>query len=346
MFALAACAADPADDIHYTGETQRYVIDQIAVPLNNTEARMFGADLNGDKSVDNQLGMIIGTLNSIGDITQHGQDMVASGMIASSVEIVADDFHTDQTVALRYIGADGDEAELVGGTLIDGTFETTRERGAGAVHLPVFVDADPTILPLVHMRARLVADGFGGFDAMIQGAVPEDVAKRAAYDSLMQMFASYPSDHVAFFRMLDIQPYDFNITLEEFTKNTLIASLMAPDLTIEDAKLLSIGFRVHLSPCADGRCAIAPPATTCFDRVQDGAETEVDCGGSCRACESNATCFDGVRNGLETDVDCGTQCGPCATGKDCWSSSDCVSGKCGEPCTGTFCGTYTLDVCR
>jgi hypothetical protein len=347
LFALAACAAEPADDTHYTGETRRFVIDQIAVPKTNADARAFGADLNGDKTVDNQLGMVIGTLNSLaGDITTHGPDMIAAGTLASSVELVTDDFDTDDTVALRYFGADGDDAQLVGGSLVDGTFETTRERGGAAVHLPVFVDADPIILPLVHMRAHLVADGHGGFDATIQGAVPSDVAHSAAYANLMQMFASYPSDHVAFFRMLDVQPYDFQLTQQEFEANSLIASLMAPDVTIEGEKLLSIGFRVHLSPCADGNCAIAQPMNACFDRVLDGNETEVDCGGSCRACETNATCFDGVRNGLETDVDCGSECGPCATGKDCWSSSDCVSGTCGAPCSGIFCGTYTLDRCQ
>jgi len=347
LFALAACATEPADDIHYTGETRRFVIDQIAVPTVNNDARAFGADLDGDKSVDNQLGMVTATLNNLaGDITKHGPDMIASGMIASSVELVADDFDNDDTVALRYFGADGDEAQLVGGTLTNGTFENTRERGAGAVHLPVFVDADPVILPLVQMRAHLTSDGHGGFDATIQGAVPDDVGKRAAYDSLMQMFASYPSDHVAFFRMLDTQPNDFNVTFDEFKSNNLIESLLAPDITIDGTKMLSIGFKVHLSACANGNCALASPVNACFDRVQDGSETEVDCGGSCRACETNATCFDGVRNGLETDVDCGSECGPCATGEACWSGSDCSSGTCGQPCSGIFCGTYTLDVCR
>ncbi|HEX5058481.1 MAG TPA: hypothetical protein VFV99_03930 [Kofleriaceae bacterium] len=347
LFALAACTAEPAE-INYTGETRRFVVDQIAVPLTTNEARATGADLDGDRTIDNQLGMVTATLASVADdVTKHGNDMIASGVIASSVELVADDFTTDETVALRYFGADGDDAELIAGSLFDGTFEvSTKERGAGAVHLPVFVDADPVILPLVQMRARLVADGHGGFDATIQGAVPPEVARGAAYTSLVQMFDSYPSAHVAFFRMLDTQPYDFQISRAEFEANSLIKSLMAPDIEISDERLLSIGFRVHLAPCADGTCVTAPPADACFDRVQDAGETGVDCGGPCHACEANATCFDGVRNGLETDVDCGSECGPCATGKDCWSGSDCVSGTCGQPCSGTFCGTYTLDVCR
>lgn len=44
---------------------------------------------------------------------------------------------------------------------------------------------------------------------------------------------------------------------------------------------------------------------SCFDGVQNGDETGVDCGGSCVACP---TCTDGVQNGDETGVDCGGSC--------------------------------------
>ena len=41
---------------------------------------------------------------------------------------------------------------------------------------------------------------------------------------------------------------------------------------------------------------------SCFNGIQDGNETGVDCGGSCQPC---ATCDDGIQNGNETGVDCG-----------------------------------------
>lgn len=47
----------------------------------------------------------------------------------------------------------------------------------------------------------------------------------------------------------------------------------------------------------------------CFNGVQDGDETGVDCGGSCLPCP---TCDDGVKNGDEDGIDCGgTACAPC-----------------------------------
>ena len=47
---------------------------------------------------------------------------------------------------------------------------------------------------------------------------------------------------------------------------------------------------------------------SCFNGIQDGDETGVDCGGSCNPC---ATCDDGIQNGDETGVDCGGSCDPC-----------------------------------
>lgn len=364
VLALGACAADQPQQPDYTGETRRFVVDSIAVPTTSNEAREYGADLDGDRNVENQLGSVCGLLETIGDLATHPDDMVASGVIASTVEITADDFTTDDTVGLRFIGADGDTAEIIGGALADGRF-TTEWSGAGAVHVPVFIDADPTVLPLVHMQAKLVADGSGGFDATIQGAVSAEAALDATFLGLQQMFDARPADHTGFFRMIDTAPNDFEITKQEVKSSSLIASFLAPDIELDGTRMLSFGFRVHLTPCADGRCAEAAEPS-CFDRVRDGDETDVDCGGSCGACaagracegasdcQSNAcdgtcaapSCDNGVRDGYETDVDCGGPCGGCALGQACWSGNDCLSGQCGEPCTDVLCPMYTLDSCR
>src|SRR5258708_5970768 len=43
-----------------------YIIDKVTVPASNTQARMLGLDLNGDGTVDNQLGMVFATLAGMG----------------------------------------------------------------------------------------------------------------------------------------------------------------------------------------------------------------------------------------------------------------------------------------
>ena len=93
--------------------------------------------------------------------------------------------------------------------------------------------------------------------------------------------------------------------------------------------------------CRDGACHAISPA----DGVQDGSETDVDCGGSSSpACDDGKKCLvgqdcadgvcattcqpalptDGVKNGDETGVDCGgTKAPKCKTGDGCKANGDC-----------------------
>lgn len=90
---------------------------------------------------------------------------------------------------------------------------------------------------------------------------------------------------------------------------------------------------------------------SCSDGIEDGSETDIDCGGvSCASCADGKkcivgtdcqsrvcatgtcqapTCSDGVENGAETDIDCGGgTCSQCSNGKHCLVSADCVSNNC------------------
>jgi hypothetical protein len=58
------------------------------------------------------------------------------------------------------------------------------------------------------------------------------------------------------------------------------------------------------------------------------------------------TCGDGRQNGAETDVDCGGTCPRCGLGKTCASRNDCttalcVDGACAEPASPAECGQDT-----
>ena len=101
------------------------------------------------------------------------------------------------------------------------------------------------------------------------------------------------------------------------------------------------------------------PGPTCTDRVLNGTETGVDCGGSCPGCPVGTNC--GVaadcqtadvlgrqvhraqlhrtasRTATETDVDCGGGCPPCYQGKTCLAYTDCVS----YVCSAGVCSTPT-----
>jgi hypothetical protein len=113
--------------------------------------------------------------------------------------------------------------------------------------------------------------------------------------------------------------------------------------------------------CQANECVPA----SCADKVKNGDETDLDCGGSCGpcgngkacsmavdcssgVCSSNVcqapTCSDGVKNGAEGDVDCGAACPTkCGPNLGCKTNSDCVGGQCsGSTCLAT-CTDGTLN---
>ncbi|MBI2375634.1 MAG: thrombospondin type 3 repeat-containing protein [Deltaproteobacteria bacterium] len=95
---------------------------------------------------------------------------------------------------------------------------------------------------------------------------------------------------------------------------------------------------------------------TCTDRIKNGTETDVDCGGgACQPCADGKrcnigrwdcwsrscsggscrapTCTDGILNGAERNADCGGTCPKCGIGAICASNGDCSSGLCyGQRC--------------
>jgi formylglycine-generating enzyme required for sulfatase activity len=104
--------------------------------------------------------------------------------------------------------------------------------------------------------------------------------------------------------------------------------------------------------CGAGQCV----AAMCVDGVQNGAESDLDCGGSCPPCAAGAgcqsasdcqsgvclggacqapSCADGVKNGAELGVDCAGGCPPCSDGQPCAGWADCQSGV----CEGGLCAT-------
>jgi len=110
------------------------------------------------------------------------------------------------------------------------------------------------------------------------------------------------------------------------------------------------------SEAADGPTDAPPDAApTCSDHIQNGNETDVDCGGgTCPPCADHAkckvpgdcqssscsgpsmmltcqppSCFDHIKNGTETDVDCGGGgCPKCLVGKSCHGTGDCTTNIC------------------
>jgi hypothetical protein len=351
---LAACSGGVGDDVvgPFTGATHRFVIDRYTLPTTNAQAGQLGDDLDGNGTTDNEIGIIFDTLSGQGDLTKSASSMAAVGLLPSAVMIQADTLVDDDSVGVSYIGRPGDTSVPVGGQFVGGVFSSNRTASSthgaeGTLVLPVFVDADPTGFVLDRGEIDLTPDSTG-YTGLIRGEIASDVALKAAATSMQQMVMSNPQDHAPFGSLLDGNK-DGRVTVDEVAQSSLIAALLAPDLKRDGATFLSIGFGVHLIPCDTGTCLPTTIADGCHDRVLDGDETDVDCGGSCRACGFDATCVvasdcqtgacdagtcaaptcsDGIQDGFEQGVDCGdNQCGFCA-GQDCGMDAACHSNKC------------------
>ena len=172
---------------------------------------------------------------------------------------------------------------------------------------------------------------------------------------------------------LDLDPPDM-VVPDMLVPDQLIPDMLIPDLpppTCTDSKLNGDETDVDCGgstcpACADAKkckkdtdCLnkVCDPTTQtcakpiCSDKVQNGDETDVDCGGStCTACADTkgckkhsdclslvclnsvcqkATCTDQTQNSDETDVDCGGgTCPACVDAKKCLKDTDCVSKVC------------------
>ena len=359
----AACggATGPGEDADvvgpFSGPVHRFVVDEVVLPATSVVRDEVSADLDGEGGRDNQMWGAFNLLELGGNLNAHGADMIRAGAIASVVEIQADDLDADDAVGVTYIGAGGDAAEVLGGRIVDGRFvsnrtATARTLGMATLRLPAIADVDPSVIVLDAMEAELTPDGQGGYTALLRGGVGDDALAETAR-GLRAMILADPQGHPNAIRLFDVDR-DGDVSLAEITTNELIKAVFVPDVMLwvdgAYAPRMSFALRVHLAPCAAGTCAAGAPAEPCFDRIQDGDETGVDCGGGCRACAGGEpcggpadcqsgmctaglcappSCSDGVVSGFETDVDCGWSCADCPQSETCDSGLDCASGRCG-----------------
>lgn len=337
LVALAACSSESSDITGpFSGQPKRFYVDSMSVPADSTQASIVSADLDGDGSPENKFGNATAVLSATNDLSKDSADMIASGAIADTVEIQADDLTNDPTVGVTFDGGGVFGGQIKVGTFTSNRLRDTQHPGTATLHLPVFTNTSPVALDVTG-ELDLEPDG-DGYRAIMRGTVDGSVAREAAFRGLDEMFQTEPQRHIVFMRTIDAD-HDGRVTDEELD-SSVIGLLLAPDL---DANI-SLAVAFHLSPTP----VMRTPVDHCRDRVRDVDETDVDCGGSCQRCwdgkacaapadcQSNAcnatcaaaTCSDGVLDGFESDVDCGATCAKCAAGRVCAGDADCASNGC------------------
>jgi hypothetical protein len=310
----------------FTGATHRFVVERILLPQCPGD---YAADLNGDGHVHNQFGNIVELEGE--DMQSIVDAMLAAGTISPTIEITSDDdqLQNDPTVGIAWLDSPKAVPATVGGALVSGQFRSNRaaythDPVSVSVRLPVAPEADPSALPIVGLEISLDPDGKGGFDGEVHGAVHGDIATIVNH-AMLQMISNDPVDHPLLLCWLDANGNGQLDPGETFSSIPIIENVTAPDIQLFDENghwkpcptnqnrdSLSLGFGIHLIPCARTRCLPhAPPS--CLDRIQNGDETGVDCGGSCRVCNDLPSDFCYLEqcaippfvNTCRQDADCG-----------------------------------------
>lgn len=269
-----------------------YVLDRQTIPQNNNEARQLGLDLNGDATVDNQLGMIMSTFASFGIATQTLADVtVDKGQAITLINIGADSLaSSDPATFQSFIGDNPLPAAC-----LDAGDMTCRRHLAGTASFGISPSAPLTTpllgkiaggkmtagpgeqsllialvsvvrLDLIGSRISVSSISENALTGIIAGGVTQDDMMTKVVPAWQSAFAAQmaadcptsipPSCGCAngsqgeTIQSLFDTNTDCVITVSEVQDNSLIQSLMAPDVTIGGQPALSFGIGFTAVPGA------------------------------------------------------------------------------------------------
>jgi hypothetical protein len=242
---LVGCVADDGFDTRTCSPPTEYRIDSVRVPRNNAEAHSLGLDLNGDKVVDNTLGLVAGTIVTL--FPEGSLDLAAR----AEAHLATD---TDWRLAISECPDDHRLVALTDGpATIDGQLLGTSASGqirasgrAAAVPLTSLWDGDGSAGPQWLSSTAGVIElpdprGAETFTARLAVAI-EGVAGAHAVVHAMTPFVDanledYRDD-------IDTN-HDGTISEAELEASSLVQSLLAPDLTFDGVDSVSYGFEIH-----------------------------------------------------------------------------------------------------
>lgn len=288
---LMACAEDgvaPPSGPHYT-----YVVSGAQVPVSNNSARELGLDLDGNKTVDNALGMVLGTLVQQGfDLQTSITEAIDQGDIILLLDLQTNSFSktsgaglsvklgdkdtttpapctsdTDMTCrkhldgnGMFAVASGSPEGVAVNGKIVGGTFNG----GPGNFSLKIALGGPEGIqLDLIGARAKATGMSEAGISSVIlAGALPaEDLETKvlpAIHGQIVPIImedcpnAGQPdcgceagSTGRTILTLFDTTPKNCMVTIEEIKGNSLIQSLLSPDVTINGRQALSLGLKVE-----------------------------------------------------------------------------------------------------
>ncbi|HEY5926935.1 MAG TPA: hypothetical protein VIV11_34850 [Kofleriaceae bacterium] len=168
-----------------------YVLDRVLLPNTNTQARAYGLDLNGDMTVDNQLGMVFSTLAGMGFDNQTPMTQaIDKGTAIMLADINADALSTAPFAAFTiYQGANPMPPACSSPSDIVCRKHLT---GSGSFSLKANAPVDPALQGSISGTGTLVAGpGHLTIQVSMLGSVPATVTLIGARVELMPTATSF-----------------------------------------------------------------------------------------------------------------------------------------------------------
>ncbi|MEO8840585.1 MAG: hypothetical protein ABI591_21745 [Kofleriaceae bacterium] len=181
---------------------RRYVIDHEMLPTNNSQALMYGLDLDNDATVDNELGMVDAAFAGMGLTTQPALDhVIDTGAVIMLADLEAADLTTAATATFTmYDGANPMPAacsgtadttcrhHLTGTATFDVASTSAHDTalpgaiaanvftgGPGQLHFPVSLLGATVSLPLIGARVKLTGITATGLTGVVAGGISQTV---------------------------------------------------------------------------------------------------------------------------------------------------------------------------
>lgn len=291
---LVACGGSDGQPVP-TGMHYHYVANKVFVPTSSTESREFGLDLNGDGTVDNQLGATLAALKSQAnfDIQATIDDAVNKGSIILLVDFQSKSFTSSSAAGIQvFLGQNpmpapcngsadttcghhltgtgsfdldpnGPTNAALAGKIVGGTFTG----GPGDLSLQIALGGTmPIQLNLIGARAKASSISETGIGSGTSGGVifagaitKDDIDTKILPAIAPQLETTIMRDC----NMLTAPPgcgctanstgatiisfFDSNkdcmVTTDELKNNSLVMSLLQPDVTIDGKMALSLGIK-------------------------------------------------------------------------------------------------------
>lgn len=292
LASLSGCFFDAEEPLPpLEGDVYQYVVSDLKVPTNNTEARELGLDLNGDDTIDNQLGMVFGTLETqgLGTASTAREALLRGGLIMLlEVQATALD-NADDAGVTTFLGDDPvpnaclDDANLATcGQHLKGTgsFSIDRETASHQARGPIddgrFLESTGIMpvelaislagvirLDLRGARVELTELTPDGAHGVLAGAIaPIDIDGVVIPEATQQIERIVTTectgtrtatnvcgckDRSRLLEDLFDVNRDCHVDVDEVATNSLVQSLLSPDVRVHGTNMLSFGVGVDFA---------------------------------------------------------------------------------------------------